>query len=860
MHQPRPYGLHVVGLPLTENDDAFIIATTQRITNLREVSGVENIRMVYDLPDGGYVIVQDMGGNFRVIAHKPIPKPERITDGLAKNFVPMLYSGMVMKSVVFPREGVQLKITEETRHRLRGYDASNNLPAKVLELQRFRIDYDNRFGEFKPKLESEILQTQYTQLRPTWYSGAMAEVMQIVGGYGRQDAANLPNLPIERDNLYLPQDVMDAIGLEVGGLRLPASTGLPPTSGAMQYDYKFNNTNAIGFDPSGKPWLLEISQRGVWAMPLPIVPATATKAFRRYMEDMGDTEIIAILNKFGAMPSGETFPSYSKDFEAWRRAGVIIKVCDTSDFYSHIAYSSTIGWSLNAKGTEGYNTCYNYYDDEGLGYGLTYKLRLDLAASSEYGGKSTVDLDLTDSRMIVVRDYIAQLLPTISGNSAESLAILYKLRRVSTDDIYDRALNNNGYDDKDYWNNLELEPIANHQGKVSEVNRGYLYHPSKAEFQPQIKFPEPLAGGCVSHNFLPLANGRYKDKYPNSDTIMLAYYIENTLNVVKYFVDWNRFKRSTTSNFEKYMRAGSWSQTETTGESSIHGYFYSTSIDEREVVDSSVTYTSIEGVDKGYGSKPKFAFDGLGFMCGDLYRDRYYTHKTSTEQIDGRQLDLAICVPYFCRNAIIYAKKDTTEARTLRESLFLHSVRDPTYYRFYTYHPIFAYQYMTINNPKGEPKPSNGSPVWVEEEYYKPYSGCDFADGGSWLPSLPYDYTDLIHPDSNVWNVSFGGVNPKVEEYNNTTKPVTTTTGSLQISLMDYPVLINKEVPSILYYIASPSEIGNIFYRDACAIVFGEATYKNVSEPSKNSYRAYWGGSKIPDHKSAHHFIGVINE
>ena len=63
-------------------------------------------------------------------------------------------------------------------------------------------------------------------------------------------------------------------------------------------------------------------------MPLPLVPATTTEAFREYIEEVADEEILKILDRFGGMPSGESFP-VGQDFQAWRRAGVVIKVCDT---------------------------------------------------------------------------------------------------------------------------------------------------------------------------------------------------------------------------------------------------------------------------------------------------------------------------------------------------------------------------------------------------------------------------------------------------------------------------------------------------------------------------------------------------
>ena len=188
------------------------------------------------------------------------------------------------------------------------------------------------------------------------------------------------------------------------------------------------------------------------------------------------------------MPSGESFPFREDEFQAWKRAGVIIKVCDTADFYHHIMYSSACGWSFNSRGTEGYNTCYDYYDDEGLGYGLAYKMRLTLSPASE-DGKLPPPMDLDDPIAARRLDrYMSSLYRLLKANEARHLAIKYKLRRVPVEQILAR-----GYEasegEVDYWDALELDPIASHSGSVSEVARGYLYHGAKFQFQPQIKFP-----------------------------------------------------------------------------------------------------------------------------------------------------------------------------------------------------------------------------------------------------------------------------------------------------------------------------------------------------------------------------------
>lgn len=860
MHQPRPYGLHTIGLPLTSNDESFIAAVTQRITNLKEVSGVGDIRMVYDLPDGGYVIVQDMGGSFRAISHKPLPKKEVVFDGLAKQHIPMLYSGLITKPMVFENEPVGLRLTEQARTRLTQYDNSIKKPNKDIELQRFRIDYANKFSEFKPRFETKILRTQYTALRPTWYSGAMSEIVQIVGAYGRQDVDELPDEELERARMILPAEVSRAIELEMGSVRLPGYTGLPNLRGQIQYDYKFNNTNAVGFDSDNKPWLLRINSSGVWAMPLPIIPATATEAFRRYIDDVNDEEIIAILNRFGGMPSGESFPERIEDFESWRRAGAVIKVCNASDFYQHISYSSACGWSLNARGSEGYNTCYDYYDDEGLGYGLTYKLRLDLLPAKEHLGEKDNDISsMLPEQTETLQNYLNSLIPALSIGTAETAAIFYKLRRVGPFSIYNRALTNNGDMDIDYWKNLELEPIAKHAGNISEVYRGYLYHPARFESQPQIKFPEPLIGGCMSHNFLPLINGRYSKNPPNSDTIMFAYYIGNDLKVIKYFVDWGSFQRSIETNFEAYMRVGSWKQIEYSGATGLQGYFYSTDIDDRKIVSPTTKTTTIEGEDKGYDSQPYFAFDRPFHMCGTLWRKRYYTHKTNTETISDESVLLAVCIPYFCRNAVLHAKR-TSGYSQKGESYQLHNVQDPYTYRYWTYHNVFAWMQMTIKNPKGVPYPRNGNPVWVEEKSYIPTPENNFADSGDWIPALPDDYTWLIHPDSNVWNMGGGGGPPTIDNYSINESKSLERKGTVSISIDSQPFLANKNIPDNRYYISSPDEFGGIFYRDAVRIAFGNNEYFNTSEQGIASSRAYRGYTRLADHQSAHIFIGVINE
>lgn len=869
MHEPRPHGLAAVGGEPTEEDSAAVEFLARRLTNLRNLSGVDSLRMVRELPGGGYVIAQNMGGVFKAITHKPgiPPKPEPF-DGIAKDYIPMLFSGVVTKAILRDKEGLRMKLTEQCRKRIAGYK-SKDIPAKEVELQRFSIEYAPLFGEFLPMNATVVKYTQYAAQRPTWYSGAMAEVMQIVGGYGRQDLEELPDTRIERAKLLLPEKYKRKILDEMGGnVRLPGYTGFPDKKGQFKYDYKFHNTNGVSFDDMGRPWLLRVSSAGVHAMPLPLVPATTTKAFREWVEETGDDEILAMLDRFGGMPSGEGMPTHSKAFEAWRRAGVIIKVCDCADFYEHIMYSSAIGWSFNSSGTEGYNTCYDYYDDEGLGYGLAYKMKITLGAAMN-DGKLPPSFDLDDSDKARRLDaYLSGIYRLMTDNEPEHLAIKYKIRRVPISDILSRAsLGVIGKAELDYWNGKEVDPIAVHSGSVSEVGRGYLYNAAKFMYQPQIKFPEPFLGGCVSHDFLPLINGRYKEAYPNSDTIMFGYYVGDDLKVVKYFREGGSYSKDVETDFEECMTVGSWTQIVTEGSTTLLGNFYTSDIDDRKEVSDNVTITKIKGIDRGYSKEPSFSFDDFFSMCGTMWRQRYYEHQTETFKSEGNYLSVATCVPYLDRNAVIHAKKEGITGSLNTTGNALYSVTDPNSYRYFTYDFVMAWVGCSTEGnagyaPNVNPYPRDGNPVWVTGYNYDPGGCSDFADQGDWVGGLPSDYTWLIHPNKKEWKHSGGGGAPVISRYSTSVKGKEKEEGELKYSASASPQLINKEIPSNMYFLGSPDPYVGVFYRDGCRITFGESEYINVSESeSKGSpYRKRWGFTNLADHKSAHHFIGVINE
>lgn len=879
MHSPKPYGLHVVGGTLSSDDELFIHQEIKKLTNNKDVSNLNSIRQVKDLPNGGYVILQDMGGVLKAIAHKELQTKEYVPDGFAKLHIPMVFSGVITRAMVLTDGGkVAIKLTEQTRKRLIQYDLKKSLPAKEMDLEKFKIEYSPYFQYFKPQNTGIYTFTQYVKQRPTWYSGAMVEVMQIIGGYGRQDVDNLPeqNDPnidnFERTTFKLLDRDLVNIADELEGVRLPAYSGLPNVDGHFQYDYKFNKCHSVGFADSNKPWLIQIDTTGVWAMPLPLIPATTTEAFRTYIESVSDDEILKILDRFGGMPSGESFP-LGQDFQTWRRAGVIIKICDTADFYQFSAMYTACGWSFNSNGSEGFNTCWGYADN-GLLNVYGYKLKLKLGAVENQGWLSKVTVP--DQYSNVIAQYINQLSLLLPKGEQKTLAIMYKLRLVPFEDIYQQALtslyNPLGVTstDVDYWDNLEIKPIAQHSGNVSRVSSGavcWLLGKQYPTSMGRLKFPELSGQGCESFLF---ASPDYNGGFVRCDTVMFGCYIEDQLKVAKFFIDNRKFYKQVESTFEDVMIVGQWEKTETIGETGLMGYFYTSDFDDRRESSESTVYTYIKGSDLGYGN-PAFLTPSILYTHGSLSRSRYYKHETTTKTESSNSLDIGICVPVFNRDGILYAFQESTSSQSNNEKHTLHSVADPTSYPLWTYDPIY---YWIGGIGKGQPVPKTGEYVYVYgPPSYTPSEYSDFADSGDWfgvgstykdVSGTCAPYTSRASGNHQAGGVLIGGEGPTIVPFDKTENISGKNLGRINFSYHSVGAkVVHRNLPEAWYFSFSPVDAGgtpHYFYRDACRVVFGDIEYANISETDANNRRFKWGHTALVDHKSAHHFIGVINE
>lgn len=870
MHQSRPYGLH--GRISSDENAAAVEALVRRLTNIKSAGNLDSLRMVRALPDGGVALATDMGGVLRVVVHHPQEEVAPVESReLAHTDIPMLFSGVVERAVYQAGQGVAIKLTEQACRRLAQYDGQVKASH---DLQRFAMDYSERHAEFRPKEGGSLSHSQYVQLRPTWFSGRMASLVQIVGGYGRQDFKKLPDNKIERAKMKLPEKVRLKLEHELGSKRLPGYSGVPPESGQIQFDYKFHETHGVAFDVKKKPWLVRVNQQGVHVMPLPMVPATTTQAFREFVEEKGDEELLWILDRFGGMPSGEGFPVGDGAFEAWRRAGVIIKVCDASNFYTrHMGYSSAMGWSFNERGTEAVNTCYEFDEGDGLQNGRTYKLSLRLGDAKD-DGRLPQSWHLEGDDAQVLNQYLSALNRGM-GNAPKDRAIRYKLRLVPIGELLSRARgavggNTPPEQEISHWDNLEVSPIASHSGNMRMISEGRLWARGFPRKHPQIKFPEPLAKpqqGCLSHDFgqmegfatVPL------DALVRCDTIMHAYFDGNDLKVVKYFLDTRYFAFDGEDDYDECMQVGSWTRTAHNGLLSLHGHFYTSDLDARESFAPKTTVTKTRGTDLGYDHTPFFSYYELFSRGGDIWRHRYFMHDVTSTTSKGTARNVAACVPYFARNAVLYAHRTSVEEEEGYKSRKLYQVRDPNEYHYYTDDFIWAWhggpRQGNMSNATGSPTPKDGNPVWVSGHSYTPFPCSDFADQGDWMGGLPQDYTWLIHPNRHEWQHAGGGGPPTIQQFYTSHQSGTKSSGELSLCMRSSPWKVNTD-PSAGYFTISPSDIGDIFYVDAIQNTAGDSEYTSCSEPNQQSptLRSWWGFTRMANHKTPHHFIGVHNE
>ncbi len=176
------------------------------------------------------------------------------------------------------------------------------------------------------------------------YTGAMRRVVQAVQGLG--------NIADTSHYLTAP-----ASGKRVVG---------------VQYSPTFLKTHGIYKAGPKNHWLVEIGNtNGILAMPLVLIDLTKEGSYRKHLMNIGDTGGLAVVEEFGGLPSGETFPTGAA-LTAAIADGKVLQLMTAADlnaaFYSrptddprmpnpsNSPWHSQCGWAFNQAGDRCDNT------------------------------------------------------------------------------------------------------------------------------------------------------------------------------------------------------------------------------------------------------------------------------------------------------------------------------------------------------------------------------------------------------------------------------------------------------------------------------------------------------------------------
>lgn len=865
----QPFAINVSGdgTP-TDHEIALGLKLAATIDNRKALSGLQSAYGT--LPSAnGYLTGYNIGGVTRITVIRN-SSPEQIDNDLLEEerfahlAVPVMYSGQVLRGVCTPGAGLDLDISYQTQRRLAGYnDDKIDHESRIAET-KFEVSYNNIHDELWPEETYGNMWTQYRELYPTWFSGLMGSVVQIVAGYGKQ-------IKGKRNNLFIPDSVYEAIELEVGKYKPHGCKGKPPLSGQIQFDYKYYTGNGVVFGDDGKPWLLSISETyGAMAMPLPMIPSTCTKAFRDYIEKVNDTEILEILDRFGGMPSGEGFPDNWTD---WERAGVVVKMCDMGAFYYWLPLAgTTLGWSFSETTREAVNSGYNYGPTT-MQKVAVYSLRFTIPAIST----AVSEVDAPER----LSEYLSETLGFFTGNSGD--AAQYKMGRMPSElkarvEAYFEELDPNSRNPEaefTYWDGATAPPLANCTAALRKTNEGNVWG-RFGEFKLPMTQGEDRS--CYSHEFRPWPDPdkEFSDAEITFDTVVYAYFVGDDLKHIHCTND----PRKKTKEEPKWTvddmfiigeEEYSWGE----GEEQVFGNFYTSDFDERESRAPAVVKLKRKGWhDAMY---PWSCRIPATLTDGNVYRTHQFRFTETTDREDAFTKRTGVCVPFYNRDGCVHGYYTWSMKNGTNHIKWGGLAGDPYSYRCFMHGPFSWVWTSPIDVPSwtvnGLPVYDDDYTVQVHTEYYNPYI---LATWRGKFYSIPWpselEQEPWLKFGQNVTDLYWGNLYTRHPSYDSDLL------SSLSLSEYTDPVPDPEythgkmELSYLPAVIKMPGHGGEQFYKfcpyklagvtitymfTAHRNLMGKRQFATASDPGNT---ASVGQTRFSTGDGRHYFIGVINE
>ena len=261
-----------------------------------------------------------------------------------------------------------------------------------------------QLGDEKPR-------TQFHFIKPGNYTGAMASIIQLLLGVGRQVKPDYEDRWLERnprETKLTLENEMNKFGYGGSYSGVSGATGDTdraiydrlesgdkarpyPSQVQISYDPRWNRTHGIMWGKNNNdrdvPILVEVAQRGVRMMPFPVHKLSTTEAARRQYEKVypalakytpfkGGRE--TLFEAFGGFPTGENIPGAFQQLLRWERAGVVVKAEQgASEFYSGTSAMCTyFGWAFHPSRPRAMNV--GWRREGGRKVGVCYEVRLDV--------------------------------------------------------------------------------------------------------------------------------------------------------------------------------------------------------------------------------------------------------------------------------------------------------------------------------------------------------------------------------------------------------------------------------------------------------------------------------------------------
>jgi len=495
--------------------------------------------------------------------------------------------------------------------------------------------------------------SQHRRIRPGNYTGYMRQLVQLLLGVGIAQEETYEKRIVEEgfiSPITLFESDKDKL-VDTWGIYKKPPDPLEPKTASINYDYRFNRTHGLTWNAAGTCFVIQISNKGIHAWPLPLdqdclLPAVKAQYEVVYPELFElDESGLGLFDLFGGFPSWEPAPM-APELEDRVKAGDVLCLLDAdgmADFYSKQPHYSNCGWAFAPLDTLAVNTCFSYYG--GVKKGHLYTARWFIG--------EWIEPEWTAETRQLAQDL--QLRETWQVNKARRLKE-EQLQQIAEEDPEARM---------DLF--LELTatcPCTDFDVQLVEQQNGWLYHPGKytatgdhclqPNGHPQFKVPEEAMGYLITIDLTVDLKNEAIVPPKECDAPVWACFVNDQLMVVNYY--WSAGEPQTQEPIntrEECQYVGSW-ETMTASTAAVQGNFYSHCFDlRREVKTSGGTYAKTIG--SFVGTKSFWQFYALLGNCCYIGKEVYFITDTDSVSLGGAKWWSGAAVPFGDRSIVYTA-------------------------------------------------------------------------------------------------------------------------------------------------------------------------------------------------------------